>query len=70
MRINKSDAALAEVDMTPMIDIVFQLIAFFMVISNFEQTQADVGTEDAGEGESGIVLHAGGHDRGSQRMAR
>ncbi|NQV27895.1 MAG: biopolymer transporter ExbD [Rhodopirellula sp.] len=31
----------AEVDMTPMIDIVFQLIAFFMVISNFEQTQAD-----------------------------
>jgi biopolymer transport protein ExbD len=24
-----------------MIDIVFQLIAFFMVISNFEQTQAD-----------------------------
>jgi biopolymer transport protein ExbD len=31
----------AEVDMTPMIDIVFQLIAFFMVITNFEQTQAD-----------------------------
>lgn len=30
-----------EVDMTPMIDIVFQLIAFFMVITNFEQTQAD-----------------------------
>jgi biopolymer transport protein ExbD len=30
-----------EVDMTPMIDIVFQLIAFFMVINNFEQTQAD-----------------------------
>jgi len=30
-----------EVDMTPMIDIVFQLIAFFMVIINFEQTQAD-----------------------------
>jgi len=27
--------------MTPMIDIVFQLIAFFMLISNFEQTQAD-----------------------------
>ena len=30
-----------EVDMTSMIDIVFQLIAFFMVITNFEQTQAD-----------------------------
>jgi len=41
MRINKAEPALAEVDMTPMIDIVFQLIAFFMVISNFEQTQAD-----------------------------
>ncbi len=27
--------------MTPMIDIVFQLIAFFMVITNFEQQQAD-----------------------------
>jgi len=27
--------------MTPMIDIVFQLIAFFMVINNFEQTQAN-----------------------------
>lgn len=27
--------------MTPMIDIVFQLISFFMVITNFEQTQAD-----------------------------
>jgi biopolymer transport protein ExbD len=31
----------AEVDMTPMIDIVFQLIAFFAVITNFEETQAD-----------------------------
>jgi len=41
MRIKKTDPAVAEVDMTPMIDIVFQLIAFFMVISNFEQTQAD-----------------------------
>ena len=27
--------------MTPMIDIVFQLIAFFMVITNFEQSRAD-----------------------------
>jgi len=29
------------VDMTPMIDIVFQLLAFFMIVNNFEQTQAD-----------------------------
>ncbi len=36
-----SGAGAADVDMTPMIDIVFQLIAFFMVINNFEQTQAD-----------------------------
>lgn len=37
----KSNIPNAEIDMTPMIDIVFQLIAFFMVITNFEQTQAD-----------------------------
>lgn len=41
MRIQSAKPALNEVDMTPMIDIVFQLIAFFMVITNFEQTQAD-----------------------------
>ncbi len=41
MRIEKKEVKDAEVDMTPMIDIVFQLIAFFMVITNFEQTQAD-----------------------------
>jgi biopolymer transport protein ExbD len=41
MRFATKEPALPEVNMTPMIDIVFQLIAFFMVISNFEQTQAD-----------------------------
>ncbi len=41
MKIKSEESAIAEVDMTPMIDIVFQLIAFFMVITNFEQTQAD-----------------------------
>jgi biopolymer transport protein ExbD len=41
MKFKKTEPAVAEVDMTPMIDIVFQLIAFFMVITNFEQTQAD-----------------------------
>ncbi len=30
-----------EPDMTPMIDVVFQLVTFFMIITNFEQTQAD-----------------------------
>ena len=41
MRFKKAPVTLAEMDMTPMIDVVFQLITFFMLISNFEQTQAD-----------------------------
>ena len=41
MRIESKKPEVAEIDMTPMIDIVFQLIAFFMVITNFEQIQAD-----------------------------
>lgn len=41
MKFKGSKTEPIEVDMTPMIDIVFQLIAFFMVITNFEQTQAD-----------------------------
>ncbi len=41
MRIKTNKPAVADIDMTPMIDIVFQLIAFFMVITNFEQIQAD-----------------------------
>ena len=41
MRIKSKPAAMVDVNMTPMIDIVFQLIAFFMVVINFEQTQAD-----------------------------
>jgi biopolymer transport protein ExbD len=41
MKIKSKKPAVADVDMTPMIDIVFQLIAFFMVITNFEQIQAD-----------------------------
>ena len=30
-----------ELDMTPMIDVVFQLIAFFMLINKFEQAEID-----------------------------
>ena len=41
MRIKSSKPSLVDPDMTPMIDIVFQLIAFFMIVTNFEQTQAD-----------------------------
>jgi biopolymer transport protein ExbD len=41
MKIKSTEPAQVEINMTPMIDIVFQLIAFFMVVINFEQTQAD-----------------------------
>jgi len=41
MKIKSTTPAMVQIDMMPMIDIVFQLIAFFMVITNFEQTQAD-----------------------------
>ena len=41
MKIKSSGSEAPDVDMTPMIDIVFQLIAFVMVITNFEQQQAD-----------------------------
>jgi biopolymer transport protein ExbD len=41
MKIKSSKPELPEPDMTPMIDCVFQLITFFMVVINFENTQAD-----------------------------
>jgi biopolymer transport protein ExbD len=37
----KSSADMAECDMTPMIDMTFQLIAFFMVLINFSDAQQD-----------------------------
>lgn len=41
MRFKHTKGAIAEADMTPMIDMTFQLIAFFMIVTNFDQTQAD-----------------------------
>lgn len=41
MKIQRHGSNVVDPDMTPMIDIVFQLIAFFMIVTNFEQTQAD-----------------------------
>ena len=41
MKRPKSSGDNPEVDMTPMIDCVFQLITFFMLVINFENTQAD-----------------------------
>ena len=41
MRIKRAGGNVADADMTPMIDMVFQLVAFFMIVTNFDQQQAD-----------------------------
>ncbi len=38
---DKSNDGIMEGDLTPMIDMTFQLIAFFMVLINFSQTETD-----------------------------
>lgn len=41
MRINKTDTTIMEGDMTPMIDMSFQLIAFLMVLVNFSADEVN-----------------------------
>ena len=41
MRVKHKKVDLHEGDLTPMIDMTFQLIAFFMVLINFAQTEAN-----------------------------
>jgi biopolymer transport protein ExbD len=41
MKPRKPEMNMSEPDMTPMIDIVFQLLTFFMIAINFENTKAD-----------------------------
>jgi len=41
MKISTAQNASCDVDMTPMIDIVFQLITFFMVVINFDAAETD-----------------------------
>lgn len=41
MKIKSKNKPMAEGDMTPMIDMVFQLIAFFMVLINFSEVEQD-----------------------------
>lgn len=41
MKFKKPENSTITPDMTPMIDMTFQLITFFMVVISFEQTQAD-----------------------------
>lgn len=41
LKTKASDPPAVDIDMTPMIDIVFQLITFFMVVINFEAGESD-----------------------------
>ena len=41
MRISRPKLSTAEMDMTPMIDVCFQLIAFFMFVLNFSDVDQD-----------------------------
>ena len=41
MRIQKKKSGIQEGDLTPMIDMTFQLIAFFMVLINFTEAEQD-----------------------------
>jgi len=41
VRVKSKKVDLAEGDLTPMIDMTFQLIAFFMVLINFSQTESN-----------------------------
>ena len=41
MRIKKQKSEILEGDLTPMIDMTFQLIAFFMVLINFTQSETN-----------------------------
>ena len=41
MKVKSKKVDLAEGDLTPMIDMAFQLIAFFMVLINFAQTESN-----------------------------
>jgi biopolymer transport protein ExbD len=41
MRFAKHEMVTAEMDMTPMIDVTFQLIAFFMFVLNFSEVDQD-----------------------------
>jgi biopolymer transport protein ExbD len=41
MRLRKKGSGVAEGDLTPMIDMTFQLIAFFMVLVNFSEAEQD-----------------------------
>jgi biopolymer transport protein ExbD len=41
MKIKRSDTKVTEMDMTPMIDMTFQLVAFLMIMCNFSAAESD-----------------------------
>lgn len=41
MKIKKANAKVTELDMTPMIDMTFQLVAFLMIMCNFSKSESD-----------------------------
>jgi biopolymer transport protein ExbD len=67
MRVKKSaGSGILEGDLTPMIDMTFQLIAFFMVLINFEQSEqhekiqlpdSELAKPDAQKTDYPIILH-------------
>ena len=66
MRIKKPASGIHEGDLTPMIDMTFQLIAFFMVLINFTQSEqneriklplSELAKPPEGPLESPITLH-------------
>ncbi|QDV67031.1 Biopolymer transport protein ExbD [Rosistilla carotiformis] len=66
MRVKSKKPEIVEGDLTPMIDMTFQLIAFFMVLINFSQTEAnervqlpssELARPPEGEIESPIIIH-------------
>lgn len=41
MKFRRKESAGAELDMTPMIDMTFQLVAFLMIMCNFSESEVD-----------------------------
>jgi len=64
-RRQKADNADVEINMTPMIDVVFNLIIFFMVITDMTQQEleylilpkADLASEDKGEDKDRLIVN-------------
>ncbi len=64
-RKHDTSASDVEMDMTPMIDIVFQMVMFFVIVSDFSQKDiakltlpwSTVGVDDEGDDESRLIIN-------------